>query len=42
MLDEKLPNAVELEEHDRRGYLARPHREEEYRVWEDAAVWPEL
>jgi metal-responsive CopG/Arc/MetJ family transcriptional regulator len=33
---------LELEEQDRRGYLARPQREEEFRVWEDAAVWPEL
>jgi metal-responsive CopG/Arc/MetJ family transcriptional regulator len=33
---------LELEDQDRRGYLAQPQREEEYRVWEDAAVWPEL
>ena len=33
---------LELEEQDRRGYLARPQQEEEFRVWEDAAVWPEL
>ncbi|MGA2275720.1 MAG: CopG family transcriptional regulator [Bryobacteraceae bacterium] len=32
---------LELEERDRRGYLAHPQREEEYRVWEDAAAWPE-
>lgn len=31
----------ELEEQDRRGYLARPQREEEFRIWEDAASWPE-
>ena len=31
---------VELEERDRRGYLAQPQRQEEYRIWEDAAVWP--
>jgi len=31
----------ELEEQDRRGYLAQPQREEEFRVWEDAAAWPE-
>ncbi len=30
----------ELEEQDRRGYLARPQRAEEFRVWEDAAAWP--
>ena len=33
---------MELEEQERRGYLAKPQREEEYRAWEDAAVWPEL
>ena len=31
----------ELEERDRRGYLAQPQREEEFRVWEDAAAWPD-
>jgi hypothetical protein len=31
---------LELEERDRRGYLAQPQREEEFRVWEDAAAWP--
>lgn len=31
----------ELEEQDRRGYLARPQREDESRVWEDVASWPE-
>ena len=31
---------LELEERDRRGYLAQPQREEEYRIWEDAASWP--
>jgi hypothetical protein len=30
----------ELEELDRRGYLAKPQRSEEFRVWEDAAGWP--
>jgi len=33
---------LELEEQDRRGYLAQPQREEEFRVWEGAAAWPEL
>jgi metal-responsive CopG/Arc/MetJ family transcriptional regulator len=33
---------LQLEEQDRRGYLAQPQREEEFRVWEDAAAWPEL
>jgi metal-responsive CopG/Arc/MetJ family transcriptional regulator len=32
---------LEMEELDRRGYLARPQREEDYRPWEDAAAWPE-
>ena len=32
---------LELEERDRRGYMARPQRLKEYRVWEDAAAWPE-
>ena len=31
----------ELEEQDRRGYLAQPQRANEFRVWEDAASWPE-
>jgi len=33
---------MELEAQDRRGYLAHPQRDEEFRVWEDAAAWPEL
>jgi metal-responsive CopG/Arc/MetJ family transcriptional regulator len=33
---------LELEEQDRRGYLAQPQREDEYRIWEGAAAWPEL
>jgi metal-responsive CopG/Arc/MetJ family transcriptional regulator len=32
---------LELEERDRRGYLTQPQQEEEFRVWEDAAAWPE-
>jgi metal-responsive CopG/Arc/MetJ family transcriptional regulator len=32
---------LELEEQDRRGYLAQPQREQEFRIWEDAAAWPE-
>jgi metal-responsive CopG/Arc/MetJ family transcriptional regulator len=31
----------DLEERDRRGYRAKPQRQEEYRPWEDAAAWPE-
>ncbi|HEY1242858.1 MAG TPA: ribbon-helix-helix domain-containing protein [Bryobacteraceae bacterium] len=30
-----------LEAQDRRGYESRPQQMEEYRVWEDAAAWPE-
>jgi metal-responsive CopG/Arc/MetJ family transcriptional regulator len=33
---------LELEEQDRRGYLAKPQRADEFRRWEDAAAWPEL
>ncbi|SPF43409.1 conserved hypothetical protein [Candidatus Sulfopaludibacter sp. SbA4] len=36
----KYLHELELEERDRRGYLAQPQREEEFRVWEDAASWP--
>jgi hypothetical protein len=32
---------LELEEQDRRGYMARPQLEDEFSVWEDAAAWPE-
>ena len=31
----------ELEEQDRQGYLAQPQREDEFRIWEDTASWPE-
>ncbi|MBI1788044.1 MAG: ribbon-helix-helix protein, CopG family [Acidobacteria bacterium] len=37
----KRMHVLELEERDRRGYQAQPQREEEFRVWEDAAVWPQ-
>jgi metal-responsive CopG/Arc/MetJ family transcriptional regulator len=33
---------LEMEEQDRRGYLARPQQKEEFRIWEDAAAWPEF
>jgi metal-responsive CopG/Arc/MetJ family transcriptional regulator len=33
--------ALDLEARDRRGYQARPQRIEEYRPWEETAVWPE-
>ena len=38
----KRLHELALEEQDRRGYLAHPQREEESRIWEDAAAWPEL
>ena len=31
---------LEQEDRDRRGYLAKPQREDEYRIWEDTASWP--
>src|SRR5438034_1762594 len=37
----KRLRVMELEERDRRGYEAQPPRAEEYRIWEDAAAWPE-
>lgn len=37
----KRLHARDLEERDRRGYLAKPQRREEYLAWEDAAAWPE-
>jgi metal-responsive CopG/Arc/MetJ family transcriptional regulator len=36
----KYLHDLELEDRDRRGYLAHPQREEEFRIWEDAASWP--
>ena len=38
----KRLHELELEARDRRGYLAQPQREDEFRIWEDAAAWPEL
>jgi hypothetical protein len=32
---------LELEESDRRGYLMPPQQDEEYRIWEEAASWPD-
>jgi len=32
---------LDLEEQDRRGYMAQPQPEDEMRVWEDAAAWPQ-
>ncbi len=37
----KYLHELELEERDRLGYEAQPQREEEYRIWEDAASWPQ-
>jgi metal-responsive CopG/Arc/MetJ family transcriptional regulator len=37
----KRLHELEMEEQDRRGYLTRPQRKEEIRVWEDATAWPE-
>jgi metal-responsive CopG/Arc/MetJ family transcriptional regulator len=31
---------LELEQQDRRGYLERPHEQDEYRIWEETASWP--
>lgn len=31
---------MDLEERDRRGYEEQPQRIEEYRPWEETAVWP--
>jgi metal-responsive CopG/Arc/MetJ family transcriptional regulator len=36
----KYLHELELEDRDRRGYRAHPQREEEFRIWEDAASWP--
>jgi len=36
----KYLHELKLEDRDRRGYLAHPQREEEFRIWEDAASWP--
>jgi metal-responsive CopG/Arc/MetJ family transcriptional regulator len=31
---------LELEDRDRRGYLAQPQQENEFRLWEEATSWP--
>jgi len=38
----KRLHELELEEQDRRGYLACPQRGEELRILEGSAAWPEL
>jgi len=37
----KRMHELDLEERDRRGYLAKPQGREEFASWEDAAAWPE-
>lgn len=37
----KRLHMAELEERDRRGYQGQPQRLEEFRPWEETAVWPE-
>ncbi len=37
----KRRRELELEEQERRAYMAQPQGDEEFRIWEDAAVWPE-
>ena len=32
---------LELEDRDRRGYLARPQRQVEFQMWADVAAWEE-
>jgi metal-responsive CopG/Arc/MetJ family transcriptional regulator len=36
----KYLRELELEDRDRRGYLAQPQTEDEFRIWEEAASWP--
>ena len=35
-------HTLELDERERRGYLAQPQKEEEYLPWQEAASWPPL
>jgi metal-responsive CopG/Arc/MetJ family transcriptional regulator len=37
----KRMHELDLEERDRRGYLAQPQRSEEFDSWESTAAWPE-
>jgi metal-responsive CopG/Arc/MetJ family transcriptional regulator len=37
----KYLHARELEDQERRAYQAKPQRQEEVRIWEDIASWPE-
>jgi hypothetical protein len=37
----KRLQVLDPEERDRLGYEAQPQRDEDFRVWEDAAAWPE-
>ena len=36
----KRLKVLDLEERDRRGYLAQPQRPDEYLGWESIAAWP--
>jgi metal-responsive CopG/Arc/MetJ family transcriptional regulator len=36
----KKLKVLELEEQERRGYLAKPQQPDEYRGWESIAAWP--
>jgi metal-responsive CopG/Arc/MetJ family transcriptional regulator len=37
----KRDRILELEEQDRRAYIAVPQQVEEFKVWEDIAAWPD-
>jgi metal-responsive CopG/Arc/MetJ family transcriptional regulator len=37
----KRLKVLELEERDRRGYLAKPQQPDEYRGWQSIAAWPD-
>ena len=37
----KRLHILDLEARDRRGYEARPQPSDEFRPWEEIAVWPE-
>jgi metal-responsive CopG/Arc/MetJ family transcriptional regulator len=38
----KRLHVQDLEARDRRGYEAQPQQADEFRLWDDAAAWPEL
>jgi hypothetical protein len=37
----KCLHVQDLEARDRRGYEAQPQQADEFRLWDDAAAWPE-